>query len=79
MQIGQLTSAAAEASGLAKKVEKKPPVKEAKSAVSQQAYKLDLRSEAVSRLDQVRARIASGYYNQPEIIAAIADRVINIL
>ena len=38
MQIGQLTSTVAEASGLAKKVEKKPAAKEPKSVVAQEAY-----------------------------------------
>lgn len=76
MQIGVVATQQAEAV--------KPLVsaqrKEDKSQkATKPAYTLDLRHEALSRLDQIRAKIQSGYYNRPEVIDTIADRVINIL
>jgi hypothetical protein len=77
MQIGQLTFTIAESYGVSKKTPRKVPV--AKSSVSQSAYTLDVRTEALSRLDQVRARIACGYYDRPEVLDALADRLLKIL
>jgi hypothetical protein len=80
MQIGQATAQVAQAYGLAKKAEKKPAApSKAPTGGTQQAYKLDVRTEALSRLDLVRSRTQSGYYNRPEVLDELANRLMSIL
>ena len=49
------------------------------SGVSQAAYKVEVSSQPPSRLDVVRARIASGYYNSEEVAEALAERLVGLM
>ena len=43
------------------------------------AYVLDIKGQAISKIEQVRLRIAAGYYNKPEVIDALAERLMRLL
>lgn len=78
MQIQSTTAQTAMVSSGATSPGRKPDAVVEKQK-SSEAYKLELRSDAVGKLDLIRARIASGYYNRPEVLDALAERLMRIL
>ena len=80
MQLVQITSSVAQVYGISKKAEKKPfPAIMPETSVPQEAYRLDVQTAHLSRLDQVRSKIASGYYNDPQVISALAENLVKFM
>lgn len=71
-----------QAVGEAAKVQKPPEKKEKAqdvASIKKDAYILDIKDMAVSKLESIKAKIRSGYYDRPEIVDAIVSRVMKIL